>query len=228
MDHNPAYGVSVHNKLYRQSGPDYKEESFDRASSHDSQDITDTREEEDYTYIDHVQRTAQANQQQGAGIREKESDKQTRMVHTQKNGKYIHNRCVFVSIAVLLMISLLSGLVALGLAIANMAGAMQELQTQTAQLSQQLETTTGQLNNLQLIVDGLDLAQRNSTFQLSSLQSSVNTLTTRVNSPVNLYQNCTEEISNCTIAVTNSITNAEGCFTPRHPLNVEVRSHCYC
>ncbi len=34
---------------------------------------------------------------------------------------------------------------------------------------------------------------------IDSLQSSVNSLTTRVNSPVNLYQNCIQETESCTI-----------------------------
>lgn len=57
--------------------------------------------------------------------------------------------------------------------------------------------------------------------QLSSIQSSMNNLTTRVNSPVNLYQNCIKETRNCTKAARVD-TWVTFCTTDPLPTNVTV------
>ena len=55
---------------------------------------------------------------------------------------------------------------------------------------------------------------------LNSLQSSVGSLTTRVNSPVNLYQNCIQETRSCT--GTSGTGYLKDCVTPSLSVNKSV------
>ena len=90
------------------------------------------------------------------------------------------------------------------------------------------DTTMAQLSSLQSSVNTLNTAKDTTMAQLSSLQFSVKTLTTRVNSPVNLYQNCIEETRSCDVTVPDTqddTTNiyVESCDTPPLPINREVQ-----
>ena len=86
-------------------------------------------------------------------------------------------------------------------------------------------TAMAQLNSLQTVVNGLNTVQHSTTSHLNSLQSSVNTITDRVNSPVNLYQNCTEETRSCTISTSSSSNYYwRYCTTPSLAINSTVSS----
>ena len=88
------------------------------------------------------------------------------------------------------------------------------LQENTATLTRQIVELENKLNQ----------THNTAMAQLSSLQSSMNTLTTRVNSPMNLYQNCTEETRSCSLLPTSrSTTNYwRWCDTARLPINRTV------
>ena len=64
----------------------------------------------------------------------------------------------------------------------------------------------------------------NITSDLSSLQSSVDTLTTRVNSPVNLYKDCTQETRSCDIEPSSEsdVRYWRYCPTDFLPINITV------
>ena len=86
------------------------------------------------------------------------------------------------------------------------------------------DTTMAQLSSLQSSVDTLKSNRDTTMTQLSSLQSSVNTLTTRVNSPVNLYKNCRVHTQTCTIDPAVYPRYWARCSTqPGLPKNVIVR-----
>lgn len=101
------------------------------------------------------------------------------------------------------------------------------LQENTVRLTRRIEQLENQLNPTQdnqresIVLPGqLQSSLENINTQLSSLQSSVDSLTTRVNSPVNLYQNCIQETRSCTMSSHSSYSS--GCFTPTLPNNVTV------
>ena len=82
-------------------------------------------------------------------------------------------------------------------------------------------TTMTQLSSLQSSVNTLSIAKNTTMAQLSSVQSSMNILTTRVNSPVNLYQNCIQETRSCTNSASGS-TYAKYCYTSTLHINITV------
>ncbi len=84
-----------------------------------------------------------------------------------------------------------------------------------------------ELNNLESSVNALNITDNEFMTQLSSLQSSVSSLNTRVNSPVNLYQNCIQETESCTIGPrTTSTYWAWWCQTAYGPINKAVSVVC--
>ena len=104
-------------------------------------------------------------------------------------------------------------------------GDQEATKNNTISLNEQLANLTETVKKLQYI---LNTAKDTTMAQLSSLQSSVKTLTTRVNSPVNLYQNCIEETRSCDVTVPDTqddTTNiyVESCDTPPLPINREVQ-----
>ncbi len=92
---------------------------------------------------------------------------------------------------------------------------LNSLQSSVSSLNTANEATMTQLNSLQSSVSSLNTANGATTTQLNSLQSSVSSLTTRVNSPVNLYQNCIQETESCTVA--SYPANSKACVTPNLP-----------
>ena len=114
------------------------------------------------------------------------------------------------------------------------------LQENTATLTRQIvelenklnqtQEITNQVHNIQrfddniMMIDKLNSIQavlNTTTEQLSSFQSSVNTLTTRVNSPVNLYQNCIQETRSC-VRPALGPTWVTFCTTNPLPANITV------
>ena len=62
-------------------------------------------------------------------------------------------------------------------------------------------TTTDQYSSLQSSVDTLTTAQNSTDTQVSSLQSTVSNLTSQLNTPVDLHQGCIQETSSCTMSM---------------------------
>ena len=117
----------------------------------------------------------------------------------------------FLGLTLVLVVSLLIAVTALLMSITNtvrLEQALQELQQQNTEA----RAVKSQLSNVQSSVDSLTMGENITTNQLGSLQTSVDTLTTQVNSPVNLYQNCTQETSSCTIT-SSSGAYREACLT---------------
>ena len=78
------------------------------------------------------------------------------------------------------------------------------------------------LNSLQSSVSSLNTTNAATMTQLNSLQSLVSSLTTRVNSPVNLYQNCIQETRSCTIGPRAIDTYWTWCQTAFEPITKTV------
>lgn len=78
-------------------------------------------------------------------------------------------------------------------------------------------------NNITQLAIQVATDQDTTTSQLSSLQSSVNNLDTRISSPINIYENCTEESTNCTAdTFPHDRLYRTGCDTLGIPLNRKV------
>ncbi len=77
-------------------------------------------------------------------------------------------------------------------------------------------------DSLQSSVSSLNTANEATTTQLNSLQSSMSSLTTRVNSPVNLYQNCIQETRSCTIGPRTTDIYWAWCYTDYQPISKAV------
>ncbi len=103
------------------------------------------------------------------------------------------------------------------------------LQSSVSSLNTTNGATTTQLNSLQSTVstlegllNGLGPGQVGAAINtISGLQSSVSSLTTRVNSPVNLYQNCIQETRSCT-NTRSSYGYSKHCTTSSLPVNKSV------
>lgn len=112
--------------------------------------------------------------------------------------------CVTATLLVALL-SLLIGLAALGLSIANAVGSVQE--------SNQLNTTTSP--------QATAIADMQS--QINALMDRTNALTDRINTPLNLYNNCTVENTICTIQIdSGEVVYRRSCLTDSQPMKVEV------
>ncbi len=104
---------------------------------------------------------------------------------------------------------------------------IQELKMQLNKTKEASETEIAQLRKdlnytlTRIETDGFNLLNAANMTQLNSLQSSVRSLTTRVNSPVNLYQNCIHETENCTSTQSGS-GYSQFCSTPSLPVNKSV------
>ena len=95
---------------------------------------------------------------------------------------------------------------------------IQELQREMNQsLQTQVEQMITEYHQTRLLE-----VTNNLTSELNSLQSSVDTLTTQVNSPVNLYQNCTEETRTCDIEPTSDVRYWRYCPTDFLLINITV------
>ena len=77
-------------------------------------------------------------------------------------------------------------------------------------------------NNVTQIANQVAIVQETTTPQLSSLQSSINNLDARISSPINIYENCTEESTNCTGDPFYNRVYRTGCDTLGIPLNREA------
>ncbi len=77
------------------------------------------------------------------------------------------------------------------------------------------------VSTLEGVLSGLGPGQVSEAINaISNLQSSVSSLTTRINSPVNLYQSCIQETRSCTGASRTGYLN--DCITPYLPVNKSV------
>ena len=85
-------------------------------------------------------------------------------------------------------------------------------------------TTMDQLSNLHSSVNTLNTTTID---QLNNLRSSVNDLTSQLNSPVDLYQDCIQEIKNCTMSTSGrSDSYWTACNTGSVEINLSVSSNC--
>ncbi len=98
---------------------------------------------------------------------------------------------------------------------------IQELKMQLNKTKEESETKIAKLKN---DFENTLTIEKNATMTLlNSLQSAVNSLTTRVNTPVNLYQNCIQETRSCTDQ--SGVAHWDHCVTSSLPVNKSV--NCY-
>ena len=114
---------------------------------------------------------------------------------------------VFVSVSIIFLIAVIVLGITSHLQIGN-------LQSELQQLKNQLNWTTTEHGTLAQTSNLQPFTQNSSAMaQLNSLQSSVDTLTTRVNTPVNLYQNCIEESRTCKVNTPSNAAYRRYCYT---------------
>ena len=115
-----------------------------------------------------------------------------------------------------------------------------QIQTQIDQLYQIYQATQNnikkintefneQLANLRAehnaIHFAMDVTKKDIWTEIETVQSSMNTLTTRVNSSVNPYQKCRQDTTSCTIQPSGPLLNYwVWCTTGDIPVNVTVRA----
>ena len=117
-----------------------------------------------------------------------------------------HKTACITATLLVALIALLIGLAALGLGIANTVGSMQDLRIQNEEFSIQLNATTSPQAEA-----------------IANMQSQINDLIDRINTPVNLYENCTQDAANCTIQIDSvEVVYRRSCLTGRLPMSVEV------
>ncbi len=97
----------------------------------------------------------------------------------------------------------------------GMDNLMQEIQELKFQLNKTKEASEADIAQLMNVTDN------RFTTQLNSLQSLVSSLTTRVNSTVNLYQNCIKETGNCTL-IQSGDADWRACGTTSLPVDKSV------
>ena len=145
-----------------------------------------------------------------------------------------------VALVVVLFLSAIAMVVAITLstyALVSSNQGMDSVIVEIQQLQMQLNKTREATAKLQRVLtrlktDGLglqksvDMAKNGTMTQLNSLQSSVSSLTTRVNSRVNLYQNCSQDTRSCTS--TSGSAYWKLCTTPSLPANKPVSCQLCC
>ncbi len=161
-----------------------------------------------------------------------------------KNQTNVRAKCCLVVVLSLLAVTMVA---AIALSVYALVGSnqgmgslmeeIQELKMQLNKTKEESETEIAKLNRdlTRLKTDGLrlqksvDMVNTTTITQLSNLQfsvnnirSSVNYLTTEVNSPVNLYQNCIQETRSCTIGPRTTDTYWTWCQTAYGPVSKAV------
>ena len=100
-------------------------------------------------------------------------------------------------------------------------------------LQSAMESLANQVNNLTIHVNSSYQVQETSvahlatavgtiTNQVNSFQSSMDTLNTRINSPVNIYQNCIKDTASCEGSPLAKTSYRKACITPTLPINTTV------
>ena len=82
-----------------------------------------------------------------------------------------------------------------------------------------------QLINQHTSIEALNTTSTQLDEQMSSLQSTADTLNTKINSPVNLYQNCYEETRVCRIDPTSGVFFTRECSTSALVSDIQVQIH---
>ncbi len=154
-----------------------------------------------------------------------------------KNQTNVRAKCCLVVVFSLLAVAMVA---AIALSVYALVGSnqgmnslmeeIQELKMQLNKTKEESETEIAKLNRdlTRLKTNGLrlqklvDMANTTTITQLNSLQSSVNYLTTEVNSPVNLYQNCIQETRSCTIGPRTTDAYWTWCQTAYGPISKAV------
>ena len=101
-----------------------------------------------------------------------------------------------------------------------------KLQTTMESLANQVNNLTVHVNSSHQVqetrVAYLETAVGTITNQVNSLQSSVDTVTTRINSSVNIYQNCIKDTTSCEGSPLAQTSYRRACITPTLPINTTV------
>ncbi len=143
-----------------------------------------------------------------------ESNSLTSIGQTNLKAKYI----ALIVVLFLLAIAVVAAIALSAYALVSSNQGMEILMKENQELKLQLNKT-----KTDFVTAGLNtLTTINSTTMalLNSLQSSVGSLTTRVNSPVKLYQNCIQETRSCT--GTSGTGYLKDCVTPSLSVNKSV------
>lgn len=100
---------------------------------------------------------------------------------------------------------------------------LNNIQSSVNTLNAVQDSMATQLNSQQSSIEALNTQTTQLNDQTSSLQITADTLTTQITSPVNLYQNCYEEIRICTIVPTGGTLFKRECSTSTLFISVQVK-----